>query len=589
MVTFAMFLLCGMLGLVVDLGWSYFVRKSAQAAADAAALAAVQGVRDTATTLAEYACGARAACEPTPRYCSEISGGNLKAACDFAALHGFRDTPGGRQRVSVQAYDRSGAPTVTENCGQAGATVFHPPTAGCVDTHYWVTVRVEERIPQLFSAVLGNAQMTVGARATAGIAQTMIQGSLILLNREMDPWKKGLDPGIDLYLGGSPEVTVPGGILISSTAHGPGVPQDPWAGFISGNGLVDTVTSPTVFRGGGREAISGGGQWRGNKTYNGEAEFMDPMDGKGQPPLTSTSLPFKGLLGGVLNPARDCGGGNCGSAIYYATGPDPNCHACAPVATGAPITIADDVTFDGGAFGDFYFLGGLQIAQTTVRFGPGRYGLFGVLDPDRTVLFNNDNRAMLLSSPGDDAGRIFILSDTSYPGLSDQLSHMPNRKLWGGEFKDQLFFSKSSIKAGNNASSRVELYGLNKDLLPLSETALRENFNSVIFWQDQRNSYVAYTASGSVNELCGGLNTPCAGAAVAESDSPQLEIWATPYAHFEGTIYQPRGAWTLIQAAGDYIGPLRVITGAMELQGTGRLTLTGGSPPIITYTANLIE
>jgi len=593
MVTFAMFVLCGMLGLVVDLGWSYFVRKSAQAAADAAALAAVSAAKDAASELADYSCGVKAQCEATPRYCSEIAGGNLKAACDYARLHGFADSAQGRQRVSVQAYDRSGPPTVTQSCGQEGATVTHAPTTGCVDTYYWVTVRVEERIPQLFSAMLGNVEGTVSARATAAVAQTMIQGSLFLLNREMDPWKTHMEDGIDLYVGGTPEVTVPGGIIISSAAHGPAVPQDPWAGFISGSGVVDTVDSYTVFRGLGHEAISGGGSWLGGKSYGGEAEFDDPMKGKGQPPLTSTVLPRKGILGGTLNPARDCGGGDCPSALYYATGPDPGCApsaSCSLVATGAPIVINSEVTFKDGTFGDFYFFGGVGIGQAAVHFGPGRYGLFGVQDPSRTPLFDNDNMAQLVSTSSSDAGRIFILSDTQYPGLRDQLAAIPERKVWGGANKDQLLFSRSSIKSGNNAESRVELYGLNKDLLPVNETVLKEKFNSIVVWQDQRNSYVKYTSpEGEVDLSCGGLNKPCAGDVRPPSDSPQLELWATPNSHFEGTIYQPRGAWTVLQAAGDYIGPLRIITGAMELQGSGRLTLTGDAPPIIRYAAALIE
>src|SRR5487761_1895553 len=41
MVSLALFSMAGMMGLAVDLGWSYFVQKEAQASADGAALAAV--------------------------------------------------------------------------------------------------------------------------------------------------------------------------------------------------------------------------------------------------------------------------------------------------------------------------------------------------------------------------------------------------------------------------------------------------------------------------------------------------------------------------------------------------------------------
>jgi Flp pilus assembly protein TadG len=40
LVTLSLFAMCGLLGLAVDLGWSYFIQKSAQNAADSAALSA---------------------------------------------------------------------------------------------------------------------------------------------------------------------------------------------------------------------------------------------------------------------------------------------------------------------------------------------------------------------------------------------------------------------------------------------------------------------------------------------------------------------------------------------------------------------
>src|SRR5690242_21825044 len=46
LVTLGLIAMCGMMGLAVDLGWSFFVKRSAQTAADAAAQAAVQQVLD---------------------------------------------------------------------------------------------------------------------------------------------------------------------------------------------------------------------------------------------------------------------------------------------------------------------------------------------------------------------------------------------------------------------------------------------------------------------------------------------------------------------------------------------------------------
>ena len=42
MVTFSLIAMAGLMGLAVDLGWSFFVQKEAQAAADGVAMAAVQ-------------------------------------------------------------------------------------------------------------------------------------------------------------------------------------------------------------------------------------------------------------------------------------------------------------------------------------------------------------------------------------------------------------------------------------------------------------------------------------------------------------------------------------------------------------------
>jgi Flp pilus assembly protein TadG len=42
MVTVALVAMAGMIGLAVDLGWSFFIKKQAQVAADGAAMAAVQ-------------------------------------------------------------------------------------------------------------------------------------------------------------------------------------------------------------------------------------------------------------------------------------------------------------------------------------------------------------------------------------------------------------------------------------------------------------------------------------------------------------------------------------------------------------------
>src|ERR1700686_4357083 len=92
MVTVALIAMCGMMGLAVDLGWSFFVEKQAQAAADGAALAAVQEavVRISAggAPISGFTCAAggtgstQADCEPTITSCGSVAlTSNLNNGC----------------------------------------------------------------------------------------------------------------------------------------------------------------------------------------------------------------------------------------------------------------------------------------------------------------------------------------------------------------------------------------------------------------------------------------------------------------------------------------------------------------------------
>src|SRR5204862_8340451 len=96
---------------------------------------------------------------------------------------------GGRQNVTIQANQVTGGRL--------------PPTApGVNDVVYWVTVRAVERIPQLFSAVLGNSDGMIAARATAGIVRVVVPGSLYALNQKLD-CLNGANCGIDIEVGGN--------------------------------------------------------------------------------------------------------------------------------------------------------------------------------------------------------------------------------------------------------------------------------------------------------------------------------------------------------------------------------------------------
>ncbi len=163
--TMAVSVLFGMLGLVVDIGWAYYRKQVAQAAADAAAQAA---------GLAAYAAGTGTnlncstpgvACWNTPTDCpSDLTSAanNMLKGCQYAGTNGF--TTGGRIRVSLQS-----------GIGAA-------PTATGVVISYWTVARVTERLPQLFSAVLGNREAIVAARAATGVRQGSTGGCVFTMN-----------------------------------------------------------------------------------------------------------------------------------------------------------------------------------------------------------------------------------------------------------------------------------------------------------------------------------------------------------------------------------------------------------------------
>ena len=90
MVTLALVSMCGMMGLAVDLGWSFFVQKTAQAAADGAALAAVQETLklNGGNGLGSITCGSVAGCTAAVG-CDTIGSGNLYNGCLYATANGF--------------------------------------------------------------------------------------------------------------------------------------------------------------------------------------------------------------------------------------------------------------------------------------------------------------------------------------------------------------------------------------------------------------------------------------------------------------------------------------------------------------------
>jgi hypothetical protein len=562
--TVGLVLIGGMLGLVVDLGWGYYIKKTAQAAADAAALASVQAALELSGQAGPFTCGSLPCVDawPCPAPPPAPPADNLGTACLYSLTNGFEQGgAGGRQAV-----------TLTSGIGT-------PPTRAGLTADYWVTARVSERIPQLFSAILGNFEGGAAARATAAIVDTPVIGSLILINRQNDAGPVGT--GILLSAGGGAAVNGAMGILLASSSAR--------AGDIKGS---VTVTAPfTYIRGNGGVSTGGSASWTAppQNGFGDGSYFKDPMRGKGQPPAPSGLPSFEIMNGTIAGSADEDDPTILQPGNYYAVRRTPLGEI---IATGDPIRVTGHVVFSNGVgeFGDYVFFGGLHFTSThtVATFEPGRYILAGAKGNPGT-LFRFENGVTLQdatplvggqSVPNTDAGELFILTDSRYPGLEIPSLVQP--------VADLLNFGVADLQAGNNSSSVINLHGLNRNHPNLPE-ALKP-FAPAVLWQDQRNSRVLYTADGQVDiSSCGAgrtLDNPCPGAG---NNAVGMHLQASPNTFLYGAIYQPRGTWLTLQGSGEVSAPLQLITGSLDVQGGPEITLIGLSDPLMRKTVALVE
>ncbi len=154
MVTFALIPMIALMGLVTDLGYMHYLRTSAQAAADSAAMAASYRFNKTVTgstfTCADYAwiCKNQWPCPSNLTTASNPP----ETACLYAKQNGF-NTANSNQHVTITS----------------DVTTTIPTAPGVGGVAYWITVRVTQTVPQLFSAVMGHSSGLVAARSTAAL------------------------------------------------------------------------------------------------------------------------------------------------------------------------------------------------------------------------------------------------------------------------------------------------------------------------------------------------------------------------------------------------------------------------------------
>jgi hypothetical protein len=287
--TLALGSILAMLGLTVDVGWAYFRKQAAQSAAESAAMSAASAARRLSST---FTCNTDLECPSSPSACptSPISSAlspaynALQIGCYYASQNGFSVVNGGAQNV-----------TMTAGTG-------YPPTAPNVNTNYWVTARVSESIPQLFSRIIpGHNSLTAGARATAGLINISLSGCAYLLDT------RGVDT---LMVGTSSFVATGCSVNVDSSS--------PNAVDLKGTANMNVAQLNVV----GGVVNQGSGGFGSTQIVTGVAPFSDPLASV-QPPSPGTCMASVHATNTVnLTPGTYCGGitGAGGSTINFAPG-----------------------------------------------------------------------------------------------------------------------------------------------------------------------------------------------------------------------------------------------------------------------------
>ncbi len=299
LITFAAIPMMGMMGLVVDIGYMHYIRKSAQAAADAAALAAVYSFNRTMTG-SSFGCSLHWMCNQPSWQCPPdlaTASNPVETACLYAKQNGF-STGNPNQNVTIESQ----------------ATPNIPTAPGVSGVGWWITVRVSQNVPQLFSAVLGNPTGTVSARASAAVQPGL--GCVYAL----DPTAPA-----SFYQNGTTSFRSQCGIYVNS--------NDPQAAMLgNGNAILQASLINVV----------GGVDWQGTITpppNTGVAPIDDPLSYLVPPPPCSSTT--------------GCDAADCSA--------HPN-----------TVVVNSDTTLTPGVY-----CGGIHVKSGTATFAAGNYIIVG--------------------------------------------------------------------------------------------------------------------------------------------------------------------------------------------------------------------
>ncbi len=287
MLTLAVPVVFGLLGLAADIGWMHYRQSKAQTAADAAAMAAVDRIIQLSG--GSYACGgSQAVCQARtlcPVTIPATPTSTLEAACAYAKANGFAVTTNGTQWV----YVSSGA----------GSS---PPRSPGVTTSYWVSVEVIESIPQKFAAVLGKTLGSVSARSTAAVGAPAPVSCIYVLDSSVSG---------AFTAGGGTTVTAGCGIFVNSSST--------TAMSMTNGAVVNTTVAKVV----GGYRLSGGASISVTPT-TGAAVTPDPFASVPAPTYSGCNYTNVSVGNGVvvtLTPGVYCNGLNLGGGATITLSP----------------------------------------------------------------------------------------------------------------------------------------------------------------------------------------------------------------------------------------------------------------------------
>lgn len=152
MVTVGLMFLMGLLGLVVDIGYGYYQKQVAQAAADSGAMAAAVAAKASGASCGgSVLCQTSYTCPSTPTTATNF---------DMGCLYAQQNGPSGE--------------TFTVSSGTG--------TVSGISTQYWVTVTGTQQFSTLFSRVTGHSAGTVSAQATGAVVGSGAGGCIYVLD-----------------------------------------------------------------------------------------------------------------------------------------------------------------------------------------------------------------------------------------------------------------------------------------------------------------------------------------------------------------------------------------------------------------------